>query len=119
MRCDAAPRSWSKMLQGHLQPRAEIAATHKGSPANPQVRQGAASAAPSPVLFFFYLLHLKLDGGFDLVHLGHQVLIVSEERREFASFVQAWTQDSRDLLDQGLGGQEGIVLLGCEESKGR
>lgn len=53
LRCDAAPRSWSKMLQGHLQPGAEIAATHKGSPANPQVRQGAASAAPSPVLFFF------------------------------------------------------------------
>lgn len=40
---------------------------------------------------------------------------MSEERREFAGFVQAWTQDSRNLLDQGLGSQEGIVLLSCEE----
>lgn len=62
-----------------------------------------------------YLLHLKFDGRFDLIHLGHQVLIVSEERREFAGFVQTWTQDSRNLLDQGLGSQEGIVLLRCEE----
>ena len=41
---------------------------------------------------------------------------MSEERREFAGFVQAWTQDPRDLLDQGLGSQEGIVLLSCEEN---
>lgn len=81
-----------------------------------KARSCLSSSKPRALL---YLLHLKLDGGFDLVHLGHQVLIVSEERREFAGFVQARTQDSRDLLDQGLGGQEGIVLLGCEERKGR
>lgn len=40
---------------------------------------------------------------------------MSEERREFAGFVQTWTQNSRNLLDQGLGSQEGIVLLSCEE----
>lgn len=63
-----------------------------------------------------YLLHLKLDGRFDLIHLGHQVLVVGEQRREFPSFVQARAQDSRNLLDQGLGSQEGIVLLSCKET---
>lgn len=63
-----------------------------------------------------YLLHLKLDGRFDLIHLGHQVLVVGEQRREFPGFVQARAQDSRNLFDQGLGSQEGIVLLSCKES---
>lgn len=35
------------------------------------------------------LLHLKLDGGFDLVHLGAEVLIVCEQRGELASLVEA------------------------------
>lgn len=63
-----------------------------------------------------YLLHLKLDGRFDLIHLGHQVLVVGEQRREFPGFVQARAQDSRNLFDQGLRSQEGIVLLSCKES---
>lgn len=41
---------------------------------------------------------------------------MGEQGREFPSFVQAWAQDSRDLLDQGLGSQEGIVLLSCKEA---
>lgn len=59
-----------------------------------------------------YLLHLEFDGGFDLVHLGIHVLIVGEQGGEFASLVQPRTQDTRDLLDQRLGSQEGVVLLG-------
>lgn len=59
-----------------------------------------------------YLLHLEFDGGFDLIHLGIQVLIVGEQGRELASLVQPRAQDTRNLLDQGLRGQEGIVFLG-------
>lgn len=61
---------------------------------------------------FIYLLHLELDGGFDLIHLGIHVLIVGEQRGELASLVQTRTQDTRDLLDQRLRSEEGIVLLG-------
>ena len=61
---------------------------------------------------FAYLLHLEFDGGFDLVHLGIHVLIVGEQRGELAGLVQSRAQDTRDLLDQRLRGQEGVVLLG-------
>lgn len=59
-----------------------------------------------------YLLHLEFDGGFDLIHLGIQVLIVGEQGGELAGLVQARAQDTGDLLDQRLGGQEGIIFLG-------
>lgn len=59
-----------------------------------------------------YLLHLEFDGGFDLVHLGIHVLVVGEQGGELAGLVQPRTQDTRDLLDKRLRGQEGIVLLG-------
>lgn len=58
-----------------------------------------------------HLLHLEFDSRLDLVHLGHHVLIVSEQGGELASLVQPRAQDTRDLLDQRLRGQEGIVLL--------
>lgn len=61
---------------------------------------------------YAYLLHLEFDSRLDLVHLGHHVLIVSEQGGELASLVQPRAQDTRDLLDQRLRGQEGIVLLG-------
>lgn len=60
-----------------------------------------------------YLFHLEFDCGFDLIHLGVQVLIVGEKRWELSGFVQARTQNTRDLLNQGLGGQEGIIFLCC------
>lgn len=49
-----------------------------------------------------YLLHLEFDGGLDLIHLGHQVLVVGEQGGELASLVQPRAQDTRDLLDQRL-----------------
>lgn len=103
--------SFLQRLEGRLLPGWEMAATsvtacHKPPAALELPRRGKAP---------FYLLHLKFDGRFDLVHLGHQVLVVREEGWELASFVQARPQDSRNLLDQGLRSQEGIVLLGCEE----
>lgn len=59
-----------------------------------------------------HLLHLEFDGGFDLFHLSAHVLIVGEQGGELASLVQTRAQDTRDLLNQRLGSQEGIVLLG-------
>lgn len=58
-----------------------------------------------------YLLHLKLDGGLNLINLDVEVLIVGEEGGELASLVEPRPQDTRDLFDQRLGGQEGIVFL--------
>lgn len=59
-----------------------------------------------------YLLHLEFDCGFDLIHLGSHVLVVGEQGGELAGLVQSRTEDTRDLLDQRLRGQEGVVLLG-------
>lgn len=49
-----------------------------------------------------YLFHLEFDRGLDLIHLGVQVLVVGEQRWELSGFVQARTQDTRDLLNQRL-----------------
>lgn len=57
------------------------------------------------------LLHLELDGGLDLVNLlGHR-LGVSQQTGELAGLVQSGAQQTGNLLDQRLGGQEGVVLL--------
>ena len=37
---------------------------------------------------------------------------MGEKSRELAGLVQSGAQKTGDLLDQGLGSQEGIVLLG-------
>lgn len=57
------------------------------------------------------LLHLEFDGGLHLIYFGDQVLVMGEQRGKLSSLVKAGTQNTRDLLDQGLGGQESIVLL--------
>lgn len=49
-----------------------------------------------------HLLHLELDGGFNLIDLRVQVLVVSEEGGELAGLVQPRAQDTRDLLDERL-----------------
>jgi len=58
------------------------------------------------------LLHLELDGGLEVVDLGVEVVAVLEKGWELASLVETWTQETWDLLDERLGGEEGIVLLG-------
>lgn len=58
-----------------------------------------------------HLLHLELDGGLDLVDLlGHR-LAVRQQTGELAGLVQSGAQQPGNLLDQRLGGQEGVVLL--------
>lgn len=59
-----------------------------------------------------YLLHLEFDGGFDLVDFGGHRFVVLQQTRKLAGLVQAWTQQTWDLLDQRLGGQEGVVFFG-------
>merc|ERR1712032_897094 len=57
------------------------------------------------------LLKLELDGGLDAVHLGLEGLAVSHEGGELTGLVQTGSQQTRNLLDDRLGGQETVVLL--------
>lgn len=59
-----------------------------------------------------YLLHLELDGALEVLDLLLHVVSVGQERRELSGLVQSRTQQSGDLLDQRLGSQESVVLLG-------
>ena len=59
-----------------------------------------------------YLLHLELDGGAHILHLGQHGLVVADGRGELSSLGQARTQDTGDHLDQRLGCQESVVTLG-------
>merc|ERR1712192_46876 len=59
-----------------------------------------------------HLLHLELDGGLEVKNLGVEVVRVSHQRGELSSLVEAWAQKPWDLLDQGVRGKEGIILLG-------
>lgn len=59
-----------------------------------------------------YLLHLELDGGLDLVGLGDHRLVVREKRGELSGLVETGAQETRDLLDERLGSEEGVVALG-------
>lgn len=57
-------------------------------------------------------LHLELDGGLNFVDfLGHR-LGVGEKTREFTSLVETGAEETWNLLDERLGGEEGVVFLG-------
>ena len=58
------------------------------------------------------LLHLELDGGLDDLHLFHDVVIVVEQGREFARLGQTGTENTGNLLDEGAGREEVVILLG-------
>lgn len=58
-----------------------------------------------------YLLHLELDGGSDLISFGSHALTVTQNCREFTSFVKSWAQHSWDGLDDSVWCKESIVLL--------
>jgi hypothetical protein len=65
---------------------------------------------------FLFLLSffksLELDGGLDLVDAASQVVGVRDRGGELAGLGQTRTQETRDLLDESLGSDEGIVLAG-------
>ncbi len=58
------------------------------------------------------LLELELDGGLDLGDLGGEVVGVGDGGGELAGLRQTGAEETGDLLDQGLGGDEGVVLAG-------
>lgn len=60
-----------------------------------------------------HLLQLELDGALELLNLGCHALIVGKETRELTGLVQTRTQETGDLTDDGLRGEESIILLGC------
>ena len=49
-------------------------------------------------------------------YLGFQALIVGDQGGELARLVQAGSQQTWDLLDHCLTGQETTVLLGCRQT---
>ena len=58
------------------------------------------------------LLQLPLDGGLDIIDLLLDWLDVSHWLWEHTNSVKDWTEDSWDLLDEGVGGEDESVLLG-------
>merc|ERR1719492_556775 len=54
----------------------------------------------------------ELNGGLEVENLGVQVVRMGHQRGELASLVEAGAQKPWDLLDESVGGEEGIILLG-------
>ena len=51
---------------------------------------------------FNYLLHLELDGGLQVVNFLLHVVAMGKESRELAGLVETRSQQTGNLLDQGL-----------------
>lgn len=58
------------------------------------------------------LLELELDGAFDVGDLLGQIFCVGNGSGEFSSLGQTGAEETGDLLDELLGGDEGVVLAG-------
>jgi len=56
------------------------------------------------------LLQLELDGGFNVGDLVGEILGMGDGSWEFSGFGETGTEETRDLLDEGVGRDEGIVL---------
>jgi hypothetical protein len=59
-----------------------------------------------------HLLQLELDRRLDFCDFGIEVLSVRDGRREFAGFGETRPEDTGDHLDDGVGGDESVVLAG-------
>ena len=59
-----------------------------------------------------HLLELELDGALDLGDLVGEIFVVGDWRRELAGLGETGAEETRDLLDEGVGGDEGVVLAG-------
>ena len=57
------------------------------------------------------LLELELDGGANVQNLVSEVLGVRDGGGELSGLGESGTQETGDLLDEGVRGEEGIVLL--------
>jgi len=58
------------------------------------------------------LLELELDRGANFENLVAEILVVGDGSRELSSLGETGTEQTRDLLDEGIGGEESVVLLG-------
>lgn len=58
------------------------------------------------------LLQLELDGGTDLISLLADVVGVGDGGGELSGLVETRSEKTGNLLDEGLGSEESIVLLG-------
>jgi len=58
------------------------------------------------------LLHLEFDGGLGGIDLLLHVVSIIENRGKLASLGETRPKNTRDLLDEGGGGEEVIILLG-------
>lgn len=59
-----------------------------------------------------HLLQLELDGGLDFVDLIGEVFVVGDRRGELAGLGKTGSEETGDLLDERIGGDEGVVLAG-------
>lgn len=58
------------------------------------------------------LLELELDGALDLGDLAGEVIRVGDGGGELAGLGETGAEETGDLLNEGLGGDEGVVLAG-------
>jgi len=58
------------------------------------------------------LLQLELDRGPQIVHLFFHVFRMSDQDRKLVRLVQVRSEETRNLTDDRLGGQEAVVLVG-------
>ena len=64
----------------------------------------------------FLTLQLELDGGLLGLDLLGYVLVGAQDGGELSGLVQSGSQQTRDLSDQGGGGQERSVLLSYKQA---
>jgi len=58
------------------------------------------------------LLELPLDGSSDIIDFLSNWVILGDWSWEHTNSVKDWTEDGWDLLNKGISGQKGVVLLG-------
>merc|ERR1719264_593445 len=51
-------------------------------------------------------------GGLQVVALGGQVVVMGHQGGELTGLVKSGTKEPGDLLDEGVGSQEGVIALG-------
>lgn len=76
------------------------------------VCQHVVSSPPSSNESNVYLLELELDHRANVGDLVSEVLLVRDGGGELSSLGETGAEETRDLLDEDLGREEGVVLLG-------
>jgi hypothetical protein len=56
-------------------------------------------------------LHLEFNGSFHLLDFSDHIVSLSQNTWKLTGFVQTWSEQSWDLPDQSIGGQESVVFF--------